>query len=317
MQIFEVGPRDGLQNEKSMLSVDDKVWLIESLIEAGLNPIEGGAFVRPDRIPQMAESDQVAARLSKILAEKKISADVYYLVPNLKGFHRALASGVRSIALFSATSNTFNRNNIGMTIDESFAEMEKVVQAARKEGMKIRGYVSTVWGCPFEGRITPSQSLPVLERMLNLGVDQLSIGDTIGVASPVGVEAILKPLIAQYGEGSPKLAVHFHDTRGSALVNALRAYELGIRVFDSSAGGLGGCPFAPGAAGNLATEDLAYMFKEMGVLKGVDYTRLCEISIELFRRMKGRPFQSKALQAFVANREREKQTGIPVVWDRT
>jgi hydroxymethylglutaryl-CoA lyase len=303
--IFEVGPRDGLQNEKTIVSLDDKVWLIESLAKAGLTHLEGGAFVRADKIPQMADSDHIPERL------KGLSAEVYYLVPNSKGLERALAKGVKNIALFSATSNTFNKNNIGMTVDESFVEMEKVVATAKKENLKIRGYVSTVWGCPFEGRMTPAQSLPVLERMMSLGIDQLSIGDTIGVAAPQGVEDILKPLLAKYGSDSNKLAVHFHDTRGTALVNALRAYDLGIRVFDSSAGGLGGCPFAPGAAGNLATEDLAYMFKEMGVHTGVDYTKLCETSLELFKRMKGRPLASKALQAYVANCSKNP------VWDQT
>jgi hydroxymethylglutaryl-CoA lyase len=308
VEIFEVGARDGLQNEKSLLSLDDKEWLVRSLVAAGLTDLEGGAFVRADRIPQMADSDALAERLEKLNSSH--TANIYYLVPNVKGFERALAKGVRNIALFSATSNTFNKNNIGMTVDESFVAMEKVVTLAKKENMKIRGYVSTVWGCPFEGRITTAQSLPVLERMLSLGVDQLSIGDTIGIAAPTGVEAILKPLLAKQGVDSKKIAVHFHDTRGTALANALRAYELGIRVFDSSIGGLGGCPFAPGAAGNLATEDLIYLFKEMQIETGVDYTKLCETSIELFSRMKDRPLASKALQAFVANRAKP-------IWDRS
>jgi hydroxymethylglutaryl-CoA lyase len=294
IHIFEVGPRDGLQNEKQILPIQDKVWLVESLAKAGIKAMETGAFVRADKIPQMADSDQMPERLKHIA-----NADFWYLVPNVMGLERAIAKGVKNVAVFTAVSNTFNQNNIGMTVDESFQVITEVVTQAKKAGMNVRGYVSTVWGCPFEGRITPAQALPVLERMLALPIDQLSIGDTIGVAAPKGVVEIFKPLLQLHDQ--KKLAAHFHDTRGIALANALQSYELGIRTFDSSAGGLGGCPFAPGASGNLATEDLVYLFKEMGVETGVDYHALCETSLELSRRMGGRALPSRALKAYQAN----------------
>jgi hydroxymethylglutaryl-CoA lyase len=294
INIFEVGPRDGLQNEKQILSTDDKVWLVESLAKAGVCAMETGAFVRADKIPQMADSDQMPDRLKHIQ-----DASFWYLVPNLKGLERAIAKGVKNIAVFTAVTDSFNQNNIGMTVDESFAVITDVVTKAKHAGMRVRGYVSTVWGCPFEGRVAPEKALPVLERMLSLPIEQLSIGDTIGVAAPTGVVDILKPLLKSYDVN--RLAVHFHDTRGTALANALQSYELGIRTFDSSAGGLGGCPFAPGASGNLATEDLVYLFKEMGIETGIDYHALCETSLELAKRMGGRALPSRALKAYQTN----------------
>ena len=307
VEIFDVGPRDGLQNEKVMLSVDDKIWLVQSLAEAGVTHQEAGAFVRPDKVPQMADSEEIAKHFSKTPSLIG-AASLWYLVPNAKGLERAIACGVKNIALFTAVSDTFNKKNIGMSVDESFAQMKDLVTEARKHEMKVRGYVSTVWGCPFEGRIQPEQAILVLEKMLSLGVDQLSIGDTIGVAAPVGVKEILDPLIRAHG--TKKLAVHFHDTRGTALANAFAAFEMGIRIFDSSIGGLGGCPFAPGAAGNLATEDLVYLFKEMGIDTGIDYLKLCETSVQLFKKMGKTTYSSKALQAYVANCSNNP------VWDR-
>jgi hydroxymethylglutaryl-CoA lyase len=296
VQIFEVGPRDGLQNEKLILGLEDKLWLLDALSKTGLKDIEGGAFVRADRVPQMADSDQVLERLNPA------SANYWFLVPNRKGLERALSKGVKNIAFFTAVSETFNEKNIGMSVTESFTEIEAMMAIAKKENLKTRGYVSTVWGCPFEGRIKSAQALTTLERMIATGVNQVSIGDTIGVANPDGVQEVLEPLMGNH-QRSPKdlIAVHFHDTRGTALANAVRALELGVEVFDSSVGGLGGCPFAPGAAGNLATEDLLYLFKEMGVQTGVNYRALCETGMELSNRMKGKTFTSKALQAFIAN----------------
>jgi hydroxymethylglutaryl-CoA lyase len=294
IHVFEVGPRDGLQNEKHLLSLDDKVWFIESLVDAGIRGLEVGAFVRNDKVPQMADSGSLPEKLAHIT-----NADFYYLVPNLTGLKHAISNRVKNIAVFSAVSNSFNQNNIGMTVDESFLVMKEIVTEAKAQKMNVRGYVSTVWGCPFEGRVTPSMALPVIERMLALPIDQVSLGDTIGVAAPTGVQAILKPLLASHDQ--KRLAVHFHDTRGTALANALRSFELGITAFDASAGGLGGCNFAPGASGNLATEDLAYFFKEMGVETGINYRKLCETSIELARRMGGRHLPSHALKAYQSN----------------
>ncbi len=295
VSVFEVGPRDGLQNEKQILPLQDKIWLLNALVDAGLKNIEAGSMVRPDKVPQMADSDQIQPRLNHV------HAHFWYLVPNEKGLERAIAQGIKNIAVFTAVSETFNKKNIGMTVDESFIQISKIMSEAKTHGLKVRGYVSTVWGCPFEGRVTPKQALPVIDRLLSLGVDEVSVGDTIGIAAPAGVEAIFKPLVQQWGaKGKPPFAGHFHDTRGTALANTIRALDLGIRTFDSSVGGLGGCPFAPGAAGNLATEDLIYMFKEMGVDSGVDYKKLCETSISLFQKMK-KGIQSKATQAFQAN----------------
>lgn len=295
IRIFEVGPRDGLQNEKQILPLSDKVWLIESLAQAGIVDIEAGAFVRPDKVPQMADSDH----LSKHFNAHPTNAALWYLVPNRKGLERALQKKVKHIALFTAVSETFNQKNIGMSVNDSFTEIEAMIAEAKSAGAQVRGYVSTVWGCPFEGKIKAPQALQVLERMLALDVDQLSIGDTIGIANPTGVEEVLKPLLAVHSV--TRLAVHFHDTRGTALANALRSFELGIRSFDSSLGGLGGCPFAPGASGNLATEDLVYLLKEMGVNTHIDYPKLCKTSIELSHRMGGRKLESRALKAYQTN----------------
>ncbi|MBS1958387.1 MAG: hydroxymethylglutaryl-CoA lyase [Bdellovibrionales bacterium] len=302
--IFEVGPRDGLQNEKTVLTLADKIWLCESLTAAGVKEMEAGAFVRADKVPTMADSEDVAVTLEN----KRLAADFYYLVPNLKGLDRALSKGVRNIALFTAVSDTFNAKNIGMSVDESFKVIEEIVKGAQKHKLKIRGYVSTVWGCPFEGRIPAAKAVPVLERMLNLPIAQLSIGDTIGVAAPKGVKEVLK-LLPQ-SEFKSRVAVHFHDTRGTALANAEVAYDMGVRTIDSSLGGLGGCPFAPGAAGNLATEDLVYFLKENGVDTGIDYTKLCETSLKLSQKMSNRALSSKALQAYAANCSKNP------VWDK-
>jgi hydroxymethylglutaryl-CoA lyase len=303
LEIFEVGPRDGLQNEKHLLPVADKIALISGLRAAGVRKIEAGAFVRADRVPQMADSEQV----QRELGEMSPQGDFYFLVPNLKGLERAMASGVRAIAVFTAASESFSRKNTGMTIRESLETIRSITEEAGRAGIKVRGYVSTAFGCPFEGRIPPARVLPVIEELLSLPIEQVSVGDTIGVASVSGVDEVLKPVLRQ--TQVQRIAVHFHDTRGSALANSFRAFELGVRTIDSSIGGLGGCPFAPGASGNLATEDLAYFFKEMNVKTGIDYQKLCETSLELSRKMGGRVLSSRALQAYVANCQKNP------VWD--
>jgi hydroxymethylglutaryl-CoA lyase len=323
IKIFEVGPRDGLQNESRVLPTQDKVWLIQSLVEAGLQNVESGSFVRADKIPQMADSENVQNLIQGQIQSHSLLAktNFWYLVPNLKGLERAHLAGVKNIALFTAVSNSFTKKNIGMTVDESFVEMKKVCDQAKSLGMNVRGYISTVWGCPFEMRTPVKDSVRVIEQMLNLGVNQISIGDTIGVAVPNQVEAVLNPVVKLFSNPSDfqqQLAVHFHDTRGTALANVLRSYDLGVRVFDSSIGGLGGCPFAPGASGNLATEDLVYFFKEMGIPTGIDYTKLCQASAELLKRMSvpGDPpriIRSRALQAFLSNASATEQKKN--VWD--
>jgi len=302
INIFEVGPRDGLQNEKKILSTDDKAWFVAELIAAGVRDLELGAFVRTDKVPQMADTDQ----LYELVRTGALSLDggrAWALVPNLKGLERAIQAGVKHIAVFTAATESFTKNNIGMTIDESFEVFGEVIREAKRKKIRVRGYVSTVFGCPFEGEVPPKKALKVIERLGDLGVEQVSIGDTIGVATPKGVEQIVKPSLKILG--AKRTAVHFHDTRGTALANALRALELGVRTFDSSAGGLGGCPFAPGASGNLATEDLVYMMNGLGMKSGIDLKKLSETSLGLSSRM-GRALSSRYLQAYAV------QCGYPL-----
>ena len=301
--LFEVGPRDGLQNEARLLPLADKLDLIHSLCRAGIRKLEAGAFVRADRVPQMADSEAVQDGL----VSSGVTGDFYFLVPNRKGLARAIEKGVKHIAVFTAVSEEFNRKNIGMGVDDSFREIEAVVTEARGAGIRVRGYVSTVFGCPFVGRIDPKLAIGVIERMAALPVEEVSVGDTIGVAAPRGVTDVFRPLIQNGGAG--KYAAHFHDTRGTALSNAVRALELGIRTFDSSVSGLGGCPFAPGASGNLATEDLVYFLKENGMETGVDYRALCETGARLSQLMGYSRPVSRALQAYLANCTRNS------VWD--
>lgn len=295
--IFEVGPRDGLQNERTRVSLKDKIKLIEGLESAGLRDLEVGAFVRPDRVPQMADTDLLLLRIQLRRAR------IWSLVPNRKGLERALASGAQNIALFTAATDTFARKNIGMSVAESLKEFTEVIREVRKaktpagKRILVRGYVSTAFGCPFEGPVSARKALKVIEKLASLGVDQVSIGDTIGVANPAQVRELIAPALKMLG---PKMtAVHFHDTRGTALANALRALELGTHIIDSSAGGLGGCPFAPGATGNLATEDLVYMLDGMGIRTGVNLEKLCRVSLALARKMR-RPLSSRYLQAFAS-----------------
>jgi isopropylmalate/homocitrate/citramalate synthase len=310
VRIFEVGPRDGLQNESKLVSLEDKSWFVSAILEAGVSDIELGAFVRPDRVPQMADTDALceAIRLQKIKLGK---SRAWSLVPNLKGMERAIAAGAKNIAVFTAATDSFAQRNIGMTVAESLKEFKKVIDQAREHSIQVRGYVSTAFGCPFEGKVAPRKALKVVERLAELGVDQLSLGDTIGVATPNQMDQVMKPALAIFGsEGPARVAGHFHDTRGMALANALRSLELGVRVLDSSAGGLGGCPFAPSATGNLPTEDLVYMLNGMGIRTGINLEKLCLASLELARRM-GRPLSSRYLQSFAANISAAKNAAKP------
>ncbi len=271
VRIVEVGPRDGLQNESTPLAVGDKVAFIVRLAAAGLAAIEVGAFVRPDRVPQMADTDEVVRRLGA-LPGVALSA----LVPNRAGMARATACGLRDVAVFTAASETFTRRNINMSIDASLSAARDVVDLAAANGARVRGYVSTAWWCPYEGRVGPDAVRRVAGRLLEMGCREVSLGDTIGAATPHEVWALLDRLVRDVQVGS--LAVHFHDTRGTALANVLTALWSGITTVDAAAGGLGGCPYAPGASGNLATEDLVYMLDGMDIETGVDLTRLCEAS---------------------------------------
>src|SRR3954449_6033528 len=270
-KIVEVGPRDGLQNEKVTIPTQAKIDYITALSDAGLRTIEAGAFVSPKWVPQMADSAEVYANIPK-----DPGVDFPVLVPNEKGLDRAIEAGVKSIAIFTAASDTFNKRNINMTIDESFANYAPVAARARAEGIRVRGYVSTAFGCPYEGDIAPERVLEVSARLLDLGCYEVSVGDTIGVGTPVQVQGVIGILLQVIP--ASKLAMHFHDTRGTALANTLAALEMGIATFDASSGGLGGCPYAPGASGNLATEDLVYMLDRMGIDPAVDLNLLVRAS---------------------------------------
>ncbi|MGE0616865.1 MAG: hydroxymethylglutaryl-CoA lyase [Bacteriovoracia bacterium] len=293
VNVFEVGPRDGFQNESRFVSLGTKIGFIEGLVAAGIRDLELGAFVRPDRVPQMSDTDAIF----QAIREKRLnlkSTRAWSLVPNRKGLERAIAAGAKHIAVFTAASETFVKKNIRMSIQESLDEFAPLVKDARKAGMTVRGYISTAFGCPFEGKIAPKKVLKVVQALAKMGVSQISLGDTIGVASPRGVTEVVKPTFRLLGV--KKTAVHFHDTRGTALANTLRSLDIGVRTVDSSAGGLGGCPFAPGASGNLATEDLVFMLEDMGMDTGIQLEKLAQVSLNLAQKM-GRPLSSRYLQA--------------------
>ncbi len=269
VRIVEVGPRDGLQNEKALVPTAQKIAFIQLLAEAGLPVVEATSFVSPRAIPQLSDASEVMASLSRLP-----TTSYPVLVPNLKGMERALAAEVRSIAVFTAASESFTHHNINATIAESLANFRPVIAQAQQAGVPVRGYISTVFGCPYEGAVDPRQVLRVARELLEMGVNELSLGDTIGVATPNQVVEVLNLLLNEGQIPIEQLAVHFHDTRGTALANVLIALQMGITIVDSSAGGLGGCPYAPGAAGNLATEDLLYMLHGLGISTGVDLEKV-------------------------------------------
>ncbi len=289
--ITEVGPRDGLQNEKELVSTDIKLSFIHALMDAGHTQIEASSFVSPQWVPQMGDAKEIFAGIQKRPGVRTIA-----LVPNQKGLEKALASQVDSIALFTAASESFTKKNINRTIEESLQDFERIVQIAKPQKIWIRGYISTCFGCPYEGEVNPQKVLEVLKRLLRMGVDEISIGDTIGVATPYTVTNLLE-LISK-SCSFDQVALHFHDTRGIALANVLVALQSGIYRFDSSAGGLGGCPYAPGAAGNLATEDLVYMLDGMGIETGIDFDKLCLTSKRMEKILR-KTLPSKSLQANV------------------
>jgi hydroxymethylglutaryl-CoA lyase len=287
--VVEVGPRDGLQNEAATLGVDDRVAFCQRLLTAGLSVVEVGAFVSPRWVPQMAGSDEVLRRLAP-----RPGVRLPVLVPNRKGFDQARAAGARAVAVFTAASETFNRKNINATIDESFQRFAEFVPEARSDGVWVRGYVSTCFGCPYEGRVDPVRVVEVCRRLYEAGCHEVSVGDTIGAAVPSQITDV----VGRLKDAVPldAVAVHLHDTRGTALANVLAALQEGVAVVDSSAGGLGGCPYAPGASGNLATEDLLYMLEGMGVETGVDLAQVVAASRFIAARL-GRSLPSRYLQA--------------------
>jgi hydroxymethylglutaryl-CoA lyase len=290
VRVVEVGPRDGLQNEAAIVATEDKVRFVEMLADAGFADIEVSSFVNPKRVPQMADAAEVFARLTP-----RPSIRYSALVPNRKGLERALESGVRHIALFTAASETFTQKNIGMTIAESLATFRDLLPDARTAGCRVRAYISTAFVCPYEGEIAPEQVRPVVEALMEMGVDEISIGDTIGYATPDDVARLIETLLPVLP--LEQTAYHFHDTRGAALANVLMALQYGVAVFDSAAGGTGGCPFAPGAAGNLATEDLLSLLHGMGIETGVRFDAVAAAARFLEGKL-GRTLTSKALKAY-------------------
>jgi hydroxymethylglutaryl-CoA lyase len=287
--IVEVGPRDGLQNEAATIDLASKIALIDALAGAGHTRIEAGAFVSPKWVPQMADTDAVFAGI-----HRRPGVRYSALVPNMAGLERALAAGVTDVAVFAAASETFSRKNINKSIAESLSGYADVVSAAREARAHVRGYVSTAFGCPFEGAVDPARVIEVTEALFTMGAEEVAISDTIGVAHPGQVRALLAALAATVPLRS--LAMHFHDTRGTALVNVYAALQDGIVTFDSAAGGLGGCPYAPGAAGNLATEDLLFMLDGLGISTGVDREKVAAASKALAPHL-DHPLPSRLLQA--------------------
>lgn len=290
VRVYEVGPRDGLQNEAQPIAIEAKLRYLDLLADAGLREIEATSFVSPTAIPQLADADELMARL-----DRRTGVRYPVLVPNARGMARALAANVEAVCVFTAASETFTQHNIGMTIAESIESFGEVLAPARERAMWTRGYVSTAFGCPYQGEIDEAAVVRVARQLLDLGVNEVSIGDTIGVAGPRDVRRVVGALL-DAGMEPRQLAMHFHDTRGTALANVSAALELGIRTFDASTGGIGGCPYAPGAAGNLATEDLVYLLEREGLQHGVDLPKLLEAAAFVAQTLR-RPLATKMGQA--------------------
>lgn len=292
IHVVEVGARDGLQNECHPLTVAERFKLVASLAKAGLPTVEVGAFVSPKWVPQMANTDKLTKKVFAAQSKGRIPLKTKFtaLVPNFYGMEQALRSNYSEVAIFGSVSEAFSKKNINCTVDESFLRFSQVLKVAAEKKVKVRGYLSMAFGCPYEGKINPSKVVSLIERLLNLGVYQVSVGDTIGVATPVQVNRLLDGLVKRQVP-LKKVAMHFHDTRGTALANVYASLERGITTFDSSVGGLGGCPYAQGAAGNLATEDLVYMLHGMGYKTGIDLPQLIQIK-SYIEKMVGRDLPS-------------------------
>ena len=287
--IVEVGPRDGLQNERAAVPTADKIDFVNRLSAAAFSVIEVSAFVSPKWVPQLTDAEQVFAGITRSPGTRYTA-----LVPNVEGLERAIAARVAEVAVFAASTETFSRKNINKSIGDSLATYAEVCRRAHDAGLRVRGYLSTAFGCPFEGAVPPQQVADVAARLFALGVFEVAISDTIGIAHPGQVPLVLEAVLARVP--ADHLALHFHDTRGTALANVLTALPFGIATFDASAGGLGGCPYAPGAAGNLATDDLVYMLNGMGVETGVSLPALSEASAFIASRL-DHPLPSRYAQA--------------------
>jgi hydroxymethylglutaryl-CoA lyase len=294
--IVEVGPRDGLQNESAMVSTADKIAFVDRLSAANLPVIEVSAFVSPKWVPQMADASEVFAGITRRPGTRYTA-----LVPNLAGLERAMKASVDEVAIFAASTETFSRRNINQSIDESLATYAVVCERALGAGLRVRGYLSTAFGCPYEGDVKPATVAALVSRLLEMGVFEVAVSDTIGVAHPGQVPRVVNEVLTR--TSTDHVALHFHDTRGTALANVQAALPLGIRTFDASAGGLGGCPYAPGAAGNLATDDLVYMLNGLGFETGVSQEKLSDASAFIGTRI-GHTLPSRYAQAAAAARLR-------------
>jgi len=297
VRIVEVGPRDGLQNEKTPIGVADRIAFIEALLGAGLPTIEVGAFVSPKAIPQMVGSDQVLRGVSHRAGE------FHVLVPNEKGYEASQAAGAKVIAVFASASEGFSRANINCSVKESIARFKPVLARARADGIRVRGYISCVLGCPFDGEVRPQAVVDVATALRDLGCYEISLGDTIGVGTPAKARQLLRAVAGVVP--MEELAMHFHDTYGQALANLYAGMEEGCRVIDSAAGGLGGCPYAPGATGNVATDDVVYMLEGLGIKTGVDMPKLLAATNDVSR-LVGRPPVSRVASALNAKRRAAK-----------
>jgi hydroxymethylglutaryl-CoA lyase len=297
VDLYEVGPRDGLQNELRTLPTRDKARLVEALVAAGEKRIEVTSFVSPKWIPQLSDAEELLR-----LVGRKPGVVFSALVPNLKGLQRAREAGLQEAAVFISASEAHSKKNINKSIAEALEASREVATAAARMGMRVRGYLSTVWGCPYEGEVPVERVVDICRQLVDMGLYQLSLGDTIGVGTPRQTEEILSALLKYIP--LEKLALHLHDTRGTALANALVGLSAGITTFDASIGGLGGCPYAPGAAGNLASEDAVFMFQGMGVETGINLDRLVEAG-ELAQELIGRKLAGKFLQAALGEREKK------------
>lgn len=296
VRIIEMGPRDGLQNEKRPVSVEARIAFIEALVAAGLDAIEVGAFVSPKAIPQMASSDAVLRGVSHVQG-----AEFHVLVPNEKGYDAARAAGAKVVSVFAAASEGFSRANINCTVAESIERFKPVLARAKADGVRVRGYISCVLGCPFDGEIKPKAVADLATTLWELGCYEISLGDTIGVGTPAKAKEMLRAVAANIPIA--ELAMHFHDTYGQALANLYAGMEEGVRVIDAAAGGLGGCPYAPGATGNVATEDVVYMLEGMGVKTGVDMEKLLAAT-NAMSLVLGKPPVSRVATALNAKKKR-------------
>jgi hydroxymethylglutaryl-CoA lyase len=288
VRIVEVGPRDGLQNEKHPIATAAKIELIDKLVNAGLTYIEAGSFVHPKWVPSMADSDEVFRQIPR-----KGGVTYVALTPNLEGFKRAVAVDASEVAIFAAASETFSQRNINCSVSESLRRFEPVMDAASEQGMRVRGYISCVAGCPYEGAVQPGKVREVAKSLYGMGCYEVSLGDTIGTGTPAGITAVLEAVMAEIPV--EQLAVHLHDTYGQALANILAALQMGVSVVDSSVAGLGGCPYAEGASGNVATEDVVYMLDGMGIATGIDLGQLVTAGDYVCRQLKRRNGSKVAL----------------------